>query len=155
MEINIYIKYFDTIKEFDVKPSYTIFRVKIYIRKYLSLSNFDLYYNSNKIINGTIMSNNITEDTTIIIVPIMMTGVMTGVMTKTTNNNNINNINIHQLKYDSLKSVKNYITTNFPISEIDINKNINKNINILSETDIELNMKTKKKLQMLKQLYSK
>jgi hypothetical protein len=151
MEFNIYIKIFNTIKYFDVKPSYSIIQVKQYIRKDLKISfEFELYYNSNKITNGTIMSNNIIEDNIIILVPIMMTGKMTG---KMTNNYNC----IEQFKYDSLESVKDYIISNFTsTNDQDANKDANKDANIdISEKDIELNMKTKKKLEMLKKLYSK
>lgn len=144
MEFNIYIKIFDKIKEFDVKPTYSIIQVKEYIRKFLKISfDFDLYYNSNKITNGTIMSNNITEDNIIIFAPIMMTG-----KTLQTKYNPIN--------FDSIESVKVYLKTNFSSSDTDDEgKNEIENKNIITEKDMELNMKTKKKLEMLKKLYSK
>ena len=61
MEFNVYIKILDKIKDFDVKPSYSIVQVKQFIVKFLKISfEFELYYNNQKISYGTIMSNNIT-----------------------------------------------------------------------------------------------
>jgi uncharacterized membrane protein len=148
MEFNVYVKFFDTIKEVDVMQSYPISQVKTYILTCFKLSNqFELYYNSKKIKYGTILSNNITEDTTIILAPIMMTG-------KSIKYDN------EQLKFDSLESVKEYIKSNF--STINDSKchrchqchNCNTS-NELSADDIEQNKKTMEKLKMLRQKYRK
>jgi hypothetical protein len=147
MEFNVYIKIFDKIKEFDVKPSYSIVQVKQFIVKFLKISfEFELYYNNQNISYGTIMSNNITEDTIIILAPVMKTG------------KSLDPIK-NSIKYDSLESVKFYLKTNYTSSDSNENKdeeeNEGKSKKLLSEEDIEINKTTMDKLQMLRLKYLK
>jgi hypothetical protein len=153
MEFNVYIKIFDKIKEFDVKPSYSIFQVKEYIVKFLKITfEFELYYNHMKLSNGTVMSNNIREDTSIILAPIMKTG-----KTNQTNERKVIFDSLDSL--DSLDSVKDYLKKNFQ-DNVEIKKEIQeiqeiKEIQEMSKEDIEQNRKTMEKLQMLRQKYLK
>lgn len=155
MEFNVYIKIFDKIKEFDVKSSYSIIRVKEYIVKFLKITfEFELYYNNIKLSNGTIMSHNIREDNTIILAPIMKTGKINQ-STQSTQSNESNESNERMINFDSLDSVKEYLRKNFQENQEMNEDGEDSEDRIEDREDIEQNRKTMEKLQMLRQKYLK
>ncbi len=143
IEFNIYVNLFNKRTEFDVRDDYSITKVKTYVYKKLNinLNDFIMYFGDKKLEYGVIGDYNIKEDMIINIYPIIKTGIN-------------KNINMNDIKYDSIDDVKNYIRNNITCEEDNIINN-NENVEINNNELIE-NMNTHNKLhELLKKINKK
>ena len=99
MEFNVYIKTFEKIYEMDTMPFHTILELKKYISKKIKLDDFILIYENKEIKYGTILSNNIKQDTIIYVHPKIKSGII-----KEEFKNKIN--------FSSIDEIKQYIKDN-------------------------------------------
>ena len=150
IEFNVYVNLFNKRTEFDVRDDYSIDKVKTYVYKKLNinLNDFIMYFGDKKLEYGVIGDYNIKEDMIINIYPKIKTGIN-------------KNININNIKYDSIDDIKEYIEKNINNEEdkkediiIDNNEN-SENIQIDNKRELE-NMNTHNKLhELLKKINKK